>query len=102
LAGRSYRVVLVQNLNACEAHIQGHPCCALIVDLDTVAIGNRDIGRIKKNFPEIRIIAKSERTFHPELEESLRSFIFACLAKPLDLDELNFWLRSVASVNECP
>jgi DNA-binding response OmpR family regulator len=101
LTDQSYHVTVVQSLKACEDYFQEHPCWALILDLDTVALDNRSIMRLKKNQPGIQIIAKSDRTFHPELEESLRSAIFACLAKPMDPDELNFWLKSIPSGNGC-
>jgi DNA-binding NtrC family response regulator len=101
LAGQPYSVTLVKTLTECEDYIEQHACFALILDLDTVSIDNRSIGRLKKKHPGISIIAKSDRTFHPELEESLRNFIFACLTKPLDSDELNFWLKSLPSVNGC-
>ncbi|MBU1168526.1 MAG: hypothetical protein KKD44_03080 [Proteobacteria bacterium] len=93
LAGHPYHIKHVKTLAACENYIQHHRCSALILDLDTVAIDNRTIGRLKKKHPGINIIAKSQRTFHPEFEESLRHYFFACLAKPLDSDELNYWLK---------
>ncbi|MEJ2201674.1 MAG: hypothetical protein P8X63_11790 [Desulfuromonadaceae bacterium] len=95
LTDQSYHVTVVQSLKACEEYFQEHPCWALILDLDTVALDNRSILRLRNNQPGIVIIAKSDRTFHPELEESLRSVIFACLLKPMDPDELNFWLKSI-------
>ena len=48
-----------------------------------------------------RAYRKLARKFHPELEESLRSCILACLTKPLDSAELQFWLRSLTSSNGC-
>lgn len=97
LADQPFRVTYANTLVECETHIQRSRCCALILDLDTVDIDNRGIVQFKRSHPEINIIAKSARKFHPELEESLRSYIFACLSKPLDPAELHFWLRSLAS-----
>ena len=102
LAGQPYTVTLCNTIAECEKYFRNNACCALILDLDTVAIDNRSIGRLKKNHPEISIIAKSERTFHPELGESMRSSIFACLAKPLDPDELSYWLKSLPQSNDGP
>lgn len=99
LTDLSYSVTVVQSLATCEDYLQGHTCWALILDLDTITIDNRSIIRLKKKQSGISIIAKSHRTFHPELEESLRSTIFACLAKPMDPDELNFWLKSIPPGN---
>jgi len=35
------------------------------------------------------------RAFHPELEEAMSNYIFACLSKPADEDELVFWIKSL-------
>lgn len=99
LIDQPFNVTLVHTLDECEVYLQGHPCCALIMDLDTVGIDNRTIVQLKKQHPTVNIIAKSARRFHPELEESLRSHIFACLTKPLDPAELQFWLRSLTLSN---
>ena len=101
LAEQPFHITHIKNLAECEAHLRQHPCCALLLDLDTVGIDNRAILQLKRNHPSLNIIAKSMRKFHPELEESLRSYIFACLTKPLDPTELQFWLRSLTSSNGC-
>ena len=101
MADQPFRVTYVHALLECETHVRHSRCCALILDLDTVDIDNRSIVQFKRSHPEINIIAKSSRKYHPELEESLRSYIFACLIKPLDPAELHFWLRSLASSNGC-
>ena len=99
LTGLPYRITHIMTVKECEAYLRDHACSVLIVDLDTVALNNRTIARLKKKHPGINIIAKSQRPFHPELEESMRRFIFACLSKPLDADELNFWLKSLIVTN---
>lgn len=99
LGDQPFHVTQVHTLAECDACLQQRPRCALILDLDTVDIDNRTIMQLKRNHPEINIIAKSSRKFHPELEESLRSYIFACLTKPMDPTELAFWLRTLASSN---
>ena len=101
LANQPFRISHVRTLADCNAQIQHCRCFALILDLDTVDIDNRIILDLKMNHPKLNIIAKSRRRFHPELEESLRSYIFACLTKPLDPNELQFWLRSLTSSNGC-
>lgn len=68
---------------------------AIIVDLDTVQVDNRFLRELKRRNPDIYIIALSRRQFHPELEESIGNYIYACLMKPLDPDELLFWLKSM-------
>ena len=101
LTEQPFQVAHVKSLADCQTHLRQHPCCVLLLDLDTVDVDNRAIVQLKRNHPTLNIIAKSRRKFHPELEESLRSHIFACLTKPLDPTELRFWLRSLTSSHGC-
>lgn len=91
----SFDVKAMHSLPELHEYLTENECRVILIDLDTVSIDNRTLGQIKRQHPEIEIIAKSERTFHPELEEALRSHILSCLGKPLDSDELIFWLKSI-------
>ncbi len=68
----------------------------LIVDLDAVEADNRFFKAIKKRRPDVFVIGLSGRRFHPELEEAMSRYIDACLAKPVDGEELVFWVKSVS------
>lgn len=91
----SLDVAAMHSLPELQKFLTESDCRVILIDLDTISIDNRTLVQMKRQHPEIEIIAKSERAFHPELEEALRSHIFACLAKPLDPDELIFWLNSI-------
>ena len=67
---------------------------ALILDLDTISTTNIMLRNLKKDH-DVTIIAVSERKLHPELAESMGSYIFASLAKPVDPDELEYLLKGV-------
>jgi DNA-binding NtrC family response regulator len=82
-------------LNDLEAGLKGRPCLAIILDVDSVAVSNRSILTLKKNFPAVSIFCSSGRRFHPELQDALAHHIIACLGKPVDPDELQFWLRAI-------
>jgi DNA-binding NtrC family response regulator len=66
----------------------------LIVDIDTEQVTNAVLRELKKKH-HLTIIALSGEHLHPDLEESLRNHIYACLRKPADPDELLYLLRSV-------
>jgi DNA-binding NtrC family response regulator len=70
-------------------------CRALIVNLDSTPVNNTILRDLKKKKPMMNIIALSERQFHPELAEALRDHINVCLKKPVDQDELIFWMKSI-------
>ena len=68
---------------------------AVIIDLDSVAVDNRTIRDLASAFPSIPFLCISKERFHPELRDSIRNHIYACLTKPIDPDELNYWLKCI-------
>jgi DNA-binding NtrC family response regulator len=70
-------------------------CTAVIIDIDSVAVDNRTIRELTSAFPAIPFLCISKERLHPELKDSIRDHIYACLTKPIDPDELNYWLRCI-------
>ena len=68
---------------------------AVIIDLDSVAVDNRTIRELASQFPTIPFLCISKERFHPELKDAIRDHIYACLTKPIDSDELNYWLKCI-------
>lgn len=95
LEERQYWAAPIHSLLNLEKYIQESPCRAIILDLDTVSVDNRVLRDLKRKNPEVSIVGLSKRQFHPELEEAISNHIYACLSKPVDPDELVFWLRSI-------
>ncbi|MDX1708200.1 MAG: response regulator [Desulfobacterales bacterium] len=102
LADNEYRPVALNSLAHFESHTKDHDCRALILNLDNVTVTNKILRELKRKKPHLNIIALSGRQFHPELEEAIRHHISVCLAKPVDADELIFWLKSVFENNDGP
>jgi DNA-binding NtrC family response regulator len=92
-----YRTVRFQKDSGLVNRIRESSCDALILDLDSTSVDNRFIRSLSRENPQLYIIGISSRTFHPELEESMRAHISACLSKPVDEDELLFWLKSISA-----
>jgi len=84
-----------QTVNDLEAVLKGGDCRAIILDVDSVAVSNRSIRTLKEKFPAVSIFCTSGRRFHPELQDALAHHISACLGKPVDPDELQFWLKAI-------
>jgi DNA-binding NtrC family response regulator len=76
-------------------HLDRDPIKVVLVDLDTVAVDNNFFRTLKKQHPHICVLVFSSLPYHPGLEESMGSYIYACLAKPLDSEELIYWLKSI-------
>lgn len=70
-------------------------CIAVILDIDSVAVDNRTIRDLAASFPTIPFLCISKERFHPQLGDSIRNHIYACLTKPVDADEVNYWLRCI-------
>ncbi len=92
-----FRVHPVRSLDELKRLIGVTGCQVVILDLDLASVRNRFFRSLKAQSPHLSILALSERTFHPELKEALTHHICACFRKPLEPDELAFWLRAVTS-----
>jgi DNA-binding response OmpR family regulator len=90
-----YRTIVFSSLFGLSKNISEESCHAVILDLDSLPVDNRFIRDLRKQNPDVPIIALSSRTFHPELQEALSLYISACLAKPVNPDELIYWLKSI-------
>ena len=100
LSDHRYKVSSLGSLVDLDRYLEESECRAVVLDLDTMAIDNRLLRNFKRKNPLVHIIAFSERQYHPELEEALRDYIFACLAKPFDPDELFYLLESIFKNDE--
>jgi len=90
-----FRTTALHSLMALEGEVQESVCRVVIMDLDNLPVDNRFFRELKRKNPRVHIVGLSSRPFHPELEEAMSSHISSCLTKPLDMEELLYWLRSV-------
>ena len=95
LERHGYKVIRLPAPATLDTQVRESNCRVLLLDLDHIKVDNRFLREFSKRHLGLSIIALSSRTFHPELEEALSSHISACLLKPVDMDELLFWLRSL-------
>jgi len=70
----------------------------LLIDLDNVRVDNKILRSIRRQHARVNIMAVSSKRYHPELRDVLRDDIVACLKKPLDAEELAYWLNSFADM----
>jgi DNA-binding response OmpR family regulator len=86
------------SLEGLSDHLRREQVAVLIVDLDTLPVNNAFFRSIKKQYPNLHILCLSSRTYHPGLEEALGSHICASLAKPLNPEELFYWLKAISEI----
>lgn len=97
LEALNYRIHLVQTLEEVRTLTERTCCRVVILDLDLVNIPNRFFRSLKKGRPDLSILATSSRPFHPELKDAMTHHICACFRKPIDIEEIQFWLKSMQS-----
>ena len=102
LTDHDYTTISMNSLVNMGHYIEENDCRALILNLDKVAVTNKVFRELKTKKPLLNIIALSKRQFHPELEEALREYISVCLAKPVDSDELVYWLKTIFEDDQTP
>ena len=91
-----YSATLISSLKDLEQELEKDPEVAVILDLDTVPVNNQFLRGLRKVHPQLDILGISELSYHPGLEEVIGSHLLACLVKPLDVEELCFWLKSIS------
>jgi DNA-binding NtrC family response regulator len=82
-----------------EQRIENSGCRAIFWDIDTVPADNSMIRDFTTKFPGVYFFCLSSQPIHPELKDAISQHIYACLSRPIDADELFFWLRSIEENN---
>ena len=91
-------VAPLYSLEDLPEHLRKEQVAVLIVDLDNLPVNNNFFRSLKKQYPNLHILCLSSRTYHPGLEEAMGSYICASLAKPLNAEELFYWLKAIAEI----
>ncbi|MEW6659779.1 MAG: hypothetical protein AB1424_14065 [Thermodesulfobacteriota bacterium] len=91
-----YTATLINSLKDLELELQKDSEVAVILDLDTVPVSPQFLRALRKVHPQLHLLGVSELSYHPGLEEVIRSHLLACLVEPLDAEELCFWLKSIS------
>ena len=95
LEAQQYRVKPINSISNLEESLYEGDCLSVLLDIDTISVDNRTIRDFTIRFPDVYFFCLSERPFHPELHDAICYHIYACINKPVDPDELFFWLRSI-------
>jgi len=91
----SYSPVIVPTLEAAAEMCSKKSYRVAVLDFDSMVLDNKTIRNFKHKFPQVNLIISSTKRFHPELKEAITDHIYACLTKPVDPDELAYWLASI-------
>ena len=100
LISQNYAVTIIRRLASLENLVESNQYVGVIFDIDSVPVDNRTIRNLALSYPGLCFLCTSKDRFHPELKDAICYHIYACLNKPVDPDELFYWLRSIGS-NSC-
>jgi len=95
LEAKQYCAIPMASMDSIQRYIQKSACLAVILDVEDESVDNHTIRELTINNPGVYFFAMSQHSYNPELREAICYHIYACLNKPLDPDELYYWLRSI-------
>lgn len=95
LSSFGYPVTITRTFSSLEELIESNQYVAVIFDIDSVSVENRMIRDLALKYPGFCFLCTSKDRFHPELKDAICYHIYACMNKPVDPDELLFWIRSI-------
>jgi len=95
LENDQYKAIPLYSPHDLEKTIAEAGCLAIFWDIDTVPAENRIIRDLTIKFPGVYFFGLSCHQFHPDLKDAICYHIYACINRPIDPDELFYWLRSI-------
>ncbi len=100
LSESGYAVRQINSVEALIKQVQSGGHKIVLLDLDALALNNNQIKEIRRKNPKTVLIGSSKRKFHPELKESLSQYLFACMTKPIDTEELQYLLKGIGNATD--
>ena len=90
-----YTLHILGGLESMEEALSSSEVMAVLLDLDSIQTSNRTIRDLTLKYPEVCFLCTSWKPFHPELQDAICYHIYACIQKPVDPDELLYWLKCI-------
>ena len=94
LEDHHYSGIAVHTLEQLQQCMAEHHCTAAIIDVESTGLHDRAVRTLARIHPGMHFLLISHRSYHPELKEALSYDVSACLTRPVDPEELLFWLES--------
>lgn len=95
LLSAGYTPWIIENIESLEPALSAGDCMAVLLDLNSIEVSNRTVRQISLKFPKVGLLCTSWKPFHPELQDAICNHIYACVQKPVDPDELRYWLKCI-------
>ena len=88
-----YRPSVLTSLEALTDELPVASTCIAGMDIDSIEPDVQQIRALKQKYANLVLLAFSKRKFHPENKEVLSEHFFACLTKPIDVDEMLYLIK---------
>ena len=95
LEGEQFNISIASSLMELEQILSSDDYFVGIVDIDLLPITNQELRKLTLRYPEMNLLFISTDSFHPDMKDAIGSKIYACLKKPVDFDELLYFIRSI-------
>ena len=102
LNSKNYPFTMADDISSLKEAFESDDYIAVILDIDSVPVDNRTIRDLALKFPSVRFLCTSKDRFHPELKDAICYHIYACLNKPVDPDELLYWIKCIYDEEKIP
>ena len=102
LESQHYQTNTIQSMPELDGCIKSEDCIAVIIDIDSVPVDNHTIRNLALQYPAVRFLCTAKDRFHPELKDAICYHIYACLNKPVDPDELLYWIKCIYEEENLP
>jgi len=89
----------MHSLARMESYVHNNTFEAVIIDINTAPVDNQIIKELITKNPNSFLFFLSKDRFHPHLRESLGSHVFACISKPIDLEEIFYCLNVIEKID---
>jgi len=95
LAAMDHPAKVIPSVDNLQSLLEEEPNVVVLLDLDTVPPDKQFFRTLRQSQPRLHTLGISSLAYHPGLEEVIAS-LYACLVKPLDTDELRYWLKTIS------
>jgi DNA-binding NtrC family response regulator len=95
LKSNNYITDHARSLDEMTTFLKAMSFLTVIIDIDSIPVDNLIIRKLTLEFPGAPVLCVSQDKFHPELKDAICYHIYACLNKPIDTEELLYWLQCI-------
>lgn len=92
---KGFSTMHLKSVESLENILAGESPMILMIDIDSLPLDNKHLFQLHRKSTGTSILLLSSRKAHPELREAIGRYVYACISKPLDLDEVDYWLKSI-------